>query len=583
MLSLVARNKLKELHIYNMYEFLAEFAEIKSEWSVAADGEIEEKEVMKNWKNLGALQNLITEYMHYVNADEAGVIRPRKRSHIPQLELTPLQRAIIKAETDYMTTADPREDPGATLKAINYMRMATLTPAAIRQDRYNFYRDEYPDLFEEFEFPEPKDFVSASPKMTSVCDSVANAYKQMLDAGQIIYLPRGVNDFVHVKQYLMDQGMPEDSIAFMHSKTSLDEKERIKNEFNDKAGKIKVIIGSETIKEGVSLNGNTITGYNCMLGWNPTETTQVEGRGWRQGNRQGHFHMVYPLMADSIDSLMYQKYDEKSSRINEIWSYKGDTSSDVSDINPEELKFDLIKDPTRKANLIVGQKRDKVKADIRVEEARYEVLFKDNTNLKKAESYFPEYKRDLDEAESTMLEYREARDNAQKEYEKAKKSNDDRTIANATREMNRAKWDLDNATSTYRREKKSVKELQDIIDGIHVKFRKLDIKPDRVDDRLKEIAAGIQKLKKEETAINESYKDEVEKAKQELEAQRENLPPLETMIDDNVKSIMGDLRPMDDALRAEIRAEAAAKKNSKPLQKAQGKKKLVFITRRRAG
>ncbi|MDR2702173.1 MAG: N-6 DNA methylase [Spirochaetaceae bacterium] len=574
MLSLVARNKLKDLHIYNMYEFLAEFAEIKSEWSVAADGEIKEKEVMKNWKNLGALQKLITEYMHYVNADEAGVVRPRKKPHIPQLELTSLQRAIIQAETTYMTTADPKEDPGATLKAINNMRMATLSPASINPLRFNFYRQEFPKLFKGVEFPESKDFVSTSPKMTFVCDSVAKSYKQKPDIGQYIYLPRGVNDFVHVKQYLMDQGMPEDSIAFMSSNTSLDEKERIKNDFNDKNGRIKVIIGSETIKEGVSLNGNTATGYNCMLGWNPTETTQVEGRGWRQGNRQGHFHMVYPLMADSIDALMYQKYDEKSSRINEIWSYKGDTSSDVSDINPEELKFDLIKDPAKKANLIVGQKRDKVRTDIRIEEARYEVLYKDRSNLEKAEDEMPECKRDFDEAESVMLEYREKRDAAQKELEKAKKYGDKSIqVSDAKRVLDREKWNLENATSRYRREKKIVKELQDTIDVIHTKFRKLDIKPNKVDEKLKDIAAGIQRLKKEETAINDSYKDEVAKAKRELEAQREKLPPLKDMIEDNVRSIMGDLRPMDDKLKAEIRAEAAAKKTGV-------KKALVIIGNR---
>ena len=98
-----------------------------------------------------------------------------------------------------------------------------------------------------------------------------------------------------------------------------------------------------------------------MLGWNPTETVQVEGRIWRQGNRQGHTHIIYPLMNDSIDSLMYQKHDEKSSRINALWSYKGDKLN-VEDINTEELKFDLIKDPLVKADYILSQKTaDKIR------------------------------------------------------------------------------------------------------------------------------------------------------------------------------------------------------------------------------
>ena len=558
MLSLVARNKLKELHIYNMHEFLAQFAEIKSEWSVSPKGEIVEKEVMKNWKNLGALQSLITEYMDYVEADKAGVMRPRKKVHLPQLEPTPLQRAIIQAETDYMTNADPREDPGATLKAINNMRMATLSPAAINESRWEYYRSKYKELFAGLEIPKPKDFVTSSPKMKFVCDSVSKAYKQLPEAGQIIYLPRGVNDFVHVKQYLMDQGMPADSIAFMSSATSLDEKERIKGDFNNENGKIKVIIGSETIKEGVSLNGNTTTTYNCFLGWNPTETTQVEGRAHRQGNKQGHVHIVYPLMADSIDSLMYQKYDEKSSRINEIWSYKGDTSSDVSDINPEELKFDLIKDPAKKANLIVGQKRDKIRTDRRIEEARYEVLFKDQNNYESAMKRLPEYKRDIDTAEAAMLSRREKRDEAQKVFDKAKKGDDRNAAMDAQRKLDHEKWELEQATSEFRNERKAWKQVQDEVDVYTAKFNKLGIKPEGIEGKLKEIAASINKMKEDEKAIDESYKDELERATRELTAQRQKLPPLNTQIEDNVKSIMGDLRPMDE-VKEEIKAERAAK------------------------
>ena len=551
-LSLVARNKLKEMGIYNMHEFLAQFAEIKTEWSVNAKGEIQEKEVMKNWKNLGALQNLIGEYIYHVDADSAGVIRPVKKVHIPQLELTELQKAIIAGETEYMTNADPKKDPGAVLKAINNMRMATLSPAAVTPSMG------WPEGFKKLD---PGKFVTSSPKMKFVCDSVSAAYKKMPGAGQIIYLPRGVNDFVHVKQYLMDKGMPESSIAFMSSATSLDEKERIKESFNDPEGGIKVIIGSETIKEGVSLNGNSHSTYNCMLGWNPTETTQVEGRAWRQGNRQGHVHMVYPLMADSIDSLMYQKYDEKSSRIDEIWSFKGDRSNDVSDIDPEMLKFDLIKDPAKKAGMIVGQRKEKVIADRRIEEARYEVLNKDGQGYRFALGELPENRRDMENAEAEMLKKRDARDAAKKRADEAeKKKTGTNDLMQARRVLDSAKWELEHATSRYRQERKAFKETKDSVDLYLAKFVKMGIKPDGIDAKLKEIGAGIQKLKKEEEAISNSYQTELQKAAKELKSQRQKLPSLEQMISDNVETIMGDLRPMD-AVRKEILAERATKKS----------------------
>ena len=94
-----------------------------------------------------------------------------------------------------------------------------------------------------------------------------------------------------------------------------------------------------------------------MLGWNPTESLQVEGRIWRQGNNQSNVHIVYPVVADSVDSLMFQKHDEKASRIADLFSYKGaDNELKVETINPEDLKFDLIKDIDKKVSFLIDQK-----------------------------------------------------------------------------------------------------------------------------------------------------------------------------------------------------------------------------------
>ena len=112
-----------------------------------------------------------------------------------------------------------------------------------------------------------------------------------------------------------------------------------------------------------------------MLGWNPSETTQVEGRIWRQGNRQGVTHIVYPLMNDSIDALMYQKYDEKQSRIDELWKYKGDTLN-VADIDPEELKFGLIKDPEKRADLQIIQEKEMLEDSVRQLGMQVDILHK---------------------------------------------------------------------------------------------------------------------------------------------------------------------------------------------------------------
>ena len=343
MLSYIGREKLKNMHLYNLGSFMTEFAQTHTEWAVKPNGEILPKQVMKNFRNVQSLQNLLTEYIDKVDAEEAGVIRPIKRVHAIELEATELQKKIIDAETARLSTLS-KNDPGGALVAMNNMRMALLSPALVNAHDYDF------------PLPPMTELVESSPKLTFVCNAIAASYKKVPDGGQVMYMPRGVQEAEEVKRYLIAHGIPENAIGIINSTTSSKKKDEMTAQFNDKTAPLKIIIGSETISEGIDLNGNSFALYNCMLGWNPTESTQVEGRIWRQGNEQGLVHITYPLITDSIDSLMYQKHDEKSSRINALWSYKGDVL-DVQDIRPEELKLDLIKDPEKKAAFIISRKK----------------------------------------------------------------------------------------------------------------------------------------------------------------------------------------------------------------------------------
>ena len=342
MLSYVAREKLKDLHLYNLSTFMTEFAQTKTEWSVKASGEIIPKQVMKNFRKTRELQKILIDYIDKVDAEEAGVIRPKKFVKPVELEMSDLQKAIIDKETQRIESGD--KNPAVALVAINNMRTAILSPALLTENY-------------DFDLPPLKDIVKCSPKLKFVCDSVAECWKEKKDGGQVIYMPRGVDAFNYVKQYLVNKGVPEDVIEYINSKTNDEKKENIKNRFNDKNDKLKIIIGSETISEGIDLNGNSFALYNCMLGWNPTESLQVEGRIWRQGNNQSNVHIVYPVVADSVDSLMFQKHDEKASRIADLFSYKGaDNELKVETINPEDLKFDLIKDIDKKVSFLIDQK-----------------------------------------------------------------------------------------------------------------------------------------------------------------------------------------------------------------------------------
>ena len=353
MLSYIGRERLKQAGITSLRAFFDEFAQTKQELGVTSTGNIDTKQVMKSWKELSALQNILTEFIDKVDGEEAGIIRPNKFTHVKSLDMSDLQKKMREIDEERM--ADVKKgDSAAVIVAMNNMRLSCVAPALAN-----------PDMYLGIELPPLSKLVETSPKLKFVCDAIIDMYKGNPEKGQFMYVPLGKESHGIIKDYLVAHGIPKNAVEIINGEVNNtpEKKEKITSCFNDEKNPCKIIIGGRNTAEGIDLNGNSFVMYNCSLGWNPSETIQAEGRIWRQGNLQGNVHIVYPVMNDSIDSVLYQKHDEKRSRINELWNYKGD-SLNVEDINPEDLKLDLIKDPNKKAKLILQEETKEARAEL---------------------------------------------------------------------------------------------------------------------------------------------------------------------------------------------------------------------------
>lgn len=353
MLSYVGRERLKQAGITSLRAFFDEFAQTKQELGVTSTGNIDTKQVMKSWKELSALQNILTEFIDKVDGEEAGIIRPNKFTHVKPLDMSDLQKEMREIDEERM--ADVKKgDSAAVIVAMNNMRLSCVAPALAN-----------PKMYPGIELPPLSKLVETSPKLKFVCDAIIDMYKGNPEKGQFMYVPLGKESHGIIKDYLVAHGIPKEAVEIINGEVNNtpEKKEKITSCFNDEKNPCKIIIGGKNTSEGIDLNGNSFVMYNCSLGWNPSETIQAEGRIWRQGNLQGNVHIVYPVMNDSIDSVLYQKHDEKRSRINELWNYKGD-SLNVEDINPEDLKLDLIKDPHKKAKLILQEETKEARAEL---------------------------------------------------------------------------------------------------------------------------------------------------------------------------------------------------------------------------
>lgn len=208
-------------------------------------------------------------------------------------------------------------------------------------------------------------------------------------SGVVIYMDRGVEYFKLIREYLIKNvGFEEHEVGIISSKLITpvpsgipkdEHKEHVKNlflgerfnretlEMEKLSGKerCKVLIGSSTIKEGINLQKHSSCLFNCWMDWNPTDIQQLEGRIYRQGNKFKTVRIINPLMIDSMDIFMFQKLEEKTSRINTIWANEGRVNVlKTEEFNPKDLKYSLIKDANVLAEMELLEIGERIGEDI---------------------------------------------------------------------------------------------------------------------------------------------------------------------------------------------------------------------------
>lgn len=382
MLSLVAYDSLRDNGIENLDTFFDLFVLPTVEWTANYKEEIVEKEVIKSFTNRRILQKLIYNHILYKTGEEAGVVRPKKinlpllydfnntkirlaqdKQVLTYINMTPKQRenqnkivALAKNSTK------GKLDMGNLFRALAYSLDNALSPFIVEGNPEDY-----------------KEFIEESPKLLYVMEcikSVKHWHEQHSEtaSGQVIYMNRGKKFFPFIKEYLEKEVGYKTGV--LYDKVKVDEVEIISSEINDTRketikeafldGVVKIIIGTATIREGIDLQKRGTVIYNCYPEWNPTDIRQLEGRIWRQGNQFSYVRIVMPLIQDSMDVFVFQKLEEKTSRINDIW-FRADRGNvlDLESLDPEEIKLALITDVDRLVKMFFDQEKEQLNREYR--------------------------------------------------------------------------------------------------------------------------------------------------------------------------------------------------------------------------
>ncbi|MDV4035660.1 Eco57I restriction-modification methylase domain-containing protein [Elizabethkingia anophelis] len=372
-LSLIANKRLEESGYFNVNNFFETFMEADNDMEIDARGDVKFKANVRRFKNNSLFQQLLSEFIDIKGEeDNPELKRPNKINKEYKTE----QNDLTKEQYDLLNESFSETEKGAILTHILNARLIAISP--------------YLSIYYDGETPTIKEFIENSPKLKQTMDLIRQNKKDIPDSGQIIYSELAVAEFPKLKEYLVQEvGYKPEEIGIITGATSKPNRLKIQDDFN--SGKIKVIIGSEAIQEGMNLQENTTDVYILSLPYNFTALRQVEGRAWRQGNKNENIRINFMLTNDSIDVFMLQKLQSKQARYLEAMK-KGADVLDISDISTQELKTAIITNPETRANIEIElmkkrieNEKDRFNADRAFVLRKYEDFIKVQENVTKAQ------------------------------------------------------------------------------------------------------------------------------------------------------------------------------------------------------
>lgn len=338
-LSLVGNDMLRRKGFFNVDQFFSTFMEADNGLEIGANGRPVQKTNVRKFRNNGLFQQLLSEFIDIKGEeDNPDLERPERHNREYRLRQNDLTAEAIAAAQGMLS------DNETVLQGIGHARAAAFSP--------------YATSLLGMRPKDHREFVENSPKIEATVRMIERNKKDCPDAGQIIYSEVGVEFFPLIRDYLVkESGFKPGEVRIITGATSNAERVSVQTAFNK--GEVKVVIGSPAIKEGLNLQENTTDMYILSLPWNFTQLRQIEGRGWRQGNRWKNIRINYMLTDDSVDVFMLQRLQTKQGLYNEAMK-RGAESVDVSDIDTAELKTALITDPAVRAQIVTMQERAKL-------------------------------------------------------------------------------------------------------------------------------------------------------------------------------------------------------------------------------
>lgn len=379
---------LKDHGLANFDNWVTVFGEQKTDWELAPAGnKFKERTRIANYSGMPELMSMFKQIADIRTADTLKLDVPDCEYKIVNVEATPFQKELVdeladRADAINAGNVDPSIDN--MLKITSDGRKLGLDPRLIDpsfednpdtklnkcvENVARIHAETAEDKLTQIIFCDlgvPHKNNTESAEKDGEDDSKSSAERDSLEEECDFCV------YDDIKKKLMDKGIPESEIAYIHNAKT----EKQKSELFDKvrSGEVRVLLGS-TAKMGTGTNvqKKLIAVHDLDIPWRPADLEQRAGRIIRQGNENKNVEIYRYVTKGTFDAYSYQTLENKQKFISQIMTSK-EPARKCEDVDQQALTYSEIK------ALCTGDERIKEKLMLDNEVKELKVLANEHQN-----------------------------------------------------------------------------------------------------------------------------------------------------------------------------------------------------------
>jgi N12 class adenine-specific DNA methylase len=394
--------ELKDREMKNFDSWARTYAEISRDFEIGVTNEIKPKERFRTFQKVPELARWYRSFTNVANQDNLNIDKPSLNINLVDIKSTSYQaeisqqliRAVQTDDFSYFGESFTKEQLSAKmLIATNIsskiaMDVRLIDSNAVKEDgsKLNEVAANINRLYLHSDEVKGTQLVfcdTATPKGKSIDEHRFNLYTELK---RIL-----VNDY----------NIPEKEIEFIHYHDTKPAKKALFKKVND--GEVRIVLGStEKMGVGVNMQQRVIAMHHLDIPWRPSDISQRNGRGERQGNiiAKSHYNnkvenYIYAT-TNTLDAYKYFIVDLKQKFINQI------KQSNITQRTFDEGELDDgAMSPAAFIAQLSGKKEllDKIKIDKQIQELELkrtvlkQEYFSIQNQIKSAEKNIPTIKQ----------------------------------------------------------------------------------------------------------------------------------------------------------------------------------------------